>query len=70
MTHHCALCELVELEHTHGAVPDDCLALLQGVGELLDAVGANVQTLQAAGAALRHSVQVDADGMPFMQHCC
>lgn len=44
-THHCSLGELLKLKHTHGAVPHNGLALLQGVREGLDAVWANVQTL-------------------------
>jgi len=48
-THHGTLGELVELEHTHGAVPDDGLALLEGIREGLDAVRANVQTLGGLG---------------------
>jgi hypothetical protein len=48
VSHHGTLGELLELEDTHGAVPHDGLALLQGVGEGLDAVWANVQTLQTA----------------------
>lgn len=48
-THHGALGELVELEHTHGAVPHDSLAGLEGIREGLDAVWANVQTLWRGG---------------------
>ena len=44
-----ALGEGVHLEDTHGAVPDDGLAVGEGALELLDGLGADVQTHPALG---------------------
>ncbi len=43
-----ALGEFLELEDTHGPVPDDCLALGDHIAKRLDGVWANVKTLHVA----------------------
>ena len=61
--------KLVELEHAHGAVPDHCLAVGQGLLEGFDRVGSDVQAHPAVRDGVDgHGLAVGVGGEVVSQH--
>mmetsp|Transcript_2844 Transcript_2844/g.6236 ORF Transcript_2844/g.6236 Transcript_2844/m.6236 type:complete len:286 (+) Transcript_2844:1154-2011(+) len=65
---HSALGKLGELEHTHGAVPDHGLGVIQGLVEQLNGLGANVKTQPVIGDVVDVNDLVVGVGIELVSH--